>query len=191
MHMLDIHSVQNNQYITTSTWMNTVGSFPSLYIISFDSPRNIQQQKDLICPFQLLFAGMTSVVEVEAQLWEWRLVEVSELDLSITHQPAAPPHWKWAGGWKTTKVQPNNLSLTQTENIFTWSSSHFALTRILSILVLPWQALRGRIYMNKPKNQEQLKPPQPECEQIINVQTEYILVYLHIYPSVLFCLEKE
>lgn len=35
MHMLNIHSVQNNQYITTQTLtsLNTVGSFPSLYII--------------------------------------------------------------------------------------------------------------------------------------------------------------
>lgn len=45
-------------------------------------------------------------------------------------------------GTKITKVQPNNLSLTQTENIFTWSSLHFALTCILSIWILPWQALK-------------------------------------------------
>lgn len=53
MHMLDIHSVQNNQYITTmtSTWMNTVGfcfSFflPSLYIISLCSPRTFSGRKN-------------------------------------------------------------------------------------------------------------------------------------------------
>lgn len=92
MHMLDIQSVQNNQYITTYTWtsLNTVGSCPSLYITSCFNLCTYQKQRINLPFISFLFVRVMGVVKAGHLLCEHKPSNVSKLNLPLTSHSTVP-----------------------------------------------------------------------------------------------------